>query len=120
MGEVFEHREELGTLKEQGEEEKKKAEALAEERLTFQNILSALREKRLEKGMPAKEVAQKFGRPWVESQKVSALEWLYFNPSGKWLQNPRIQLNFDKDKRLAGWECFYVECAANRDFTSGN
>ena len=110
MGEVFEHREELGTLKEHGEDEKKKEEALAEERMNFQVILAAITDGNLQKGMPGKEVAKKFGRPSVESPKDLGGEWLYIEPNGRRLQNPRVQLNFDEDKRLIGWECFYVEC----------
>ena len=112
MGDVYEHREELSTLKEQGEEEKKKAEELVKEHANFQNILSAISGGNLQKGMKDSEVAKKFGRAGVDSRTDSGYEWLYIEPNGKRLKNPRIQLNFDKNKHLTDWECFYVECGS--------
>lgn len=112
MGGVFEHREELGTLKEQGDNEKKKAEYLTEQRAHFNGILDGIRRKELKVGMSADESSKKWGKAEVESSAQSGWEWIYIDPQGKRLKNPRIELHFDNDRRLTSWECSYVECPA--------
>ena len=110
MGGVFEHREELGTLKDQGEEEAGKEKELAAQDASFQNVKAAIVRGELKEGMPGRDLVSKLGPPAVTIPKDEGHEWLYIARSKKWLDSPRVALYFDKDGRLKGWECTHTNC----------
>ena len=110
MGGVFEHREELSALKDQGEEEAAKDKELAAQDASFQNVRSALVHGELKEGMPGRNLILKLGPPSVMSPKADGQEWLYIARGKKWLGNSRITLYFDKDSRLKNWRCDHADC----------
>ena len=110
--EVMEHREELGTLKEQGKDEAEKEIILAEQEARFQAVRKALVGKELGIGVLSKEVLSKYGKPVVaDSAGGQGEKWLYRSRKGKWLDRPWVYLYFDQKKSLSGWECGHTECA---------
>ncbi len=110
IGQVREHREEIGALKEQSEEEEAKLKELKTQEASFQSVRAAIADKTLPVGTPAKNLVKKFGRPSVDQPEGEGREWLYMARSKKWLETPRVALYFDKESRLKSWECAHTDC----------
>lgn len=109
--EMMEHREELGTLKEQGKDEAQKEKDLTEHEARFQAVRQALIGKELRIGALSKEVLSKYGKPVVaDSASGTGEKWLYRSRKGKWLDRPWVYLYFDQKKNLTSWECGHTEC----------
>lgn len=110
LGQVREHREEIGVLKEQSEEEAAKLNELKVQEASFQGVRAAIVSKALQVGTPGKNLIKKFGRPSVDQPEGEGREWLYMARSKKWLETPRVALYFDKENRLKRWECAHTDC----------
>lgn len=113
MGDIRGSSEELLTLKEQGKDEAIKEAELVKQERNFQNIRTAIKSGRLEKGEHARQVADLFGEPAVKSPSGRGEQWIYFTRAKKWLKTPRIELYFDAKTALTGWECAYADCVSN-------
>ncbi len=113
LGQAREHREEIGTLKEQSEDEAAKLKELAAQDASFQSVRAAIIRGELQAGTSGKVFAKKFGLPSVKDPEGEGLEWLYMARSKKWLQTPRVALYFDKGNRLESWECFHTDCSTD-------
>ena len=67
MGEVAEHREELGTLKDEGEDQDAMEKELADHEAHFQNVKAAILRGELKEGMRTRELSGKLGSPDVNT-----------------------------------------------------
>jgi hypothetical protein len=108
--EVMEHREELGTLKEQSKEGPMMEKLLADQEAAFQKVRGAIASRELRPGELSKDVAKKYGKPIDQDVWGAGQKWLYRSKTGKWLERPWIYLFFDADGKLEKWDCNHTEC----------
>ena len=108
--EVLEHREELGTLKEQSKEGPIMEKILNEHEAVFQKVREAIASRELRPGIPSKDVAKKYGNPIDKDTSDGGQKWLYRSKTGKWLDRAWIMLYFDAGGRLEKWDCNHTEC----------
>ena len=113
MGDLRGSTEELLTLKEQGKDEAVKESELAQQERNFQAVRTAAASGRLREGMGGRQLADLYGKPAVASRKGRKQQWLYFARSKKWLDAPRVELYFDENNLLTGWECHYADCVSS-------
>ena len=107
---VMEHREELGTLKEHGQEADAQEKELAEQEARFQSVKAAIIAAELKAGTSAKEITKKFGKPIDTAPLEKGEKWLYRSRTGKWLDTPWIYIYFDEQGYLTRWECAHTDC----------
>ena len=108
--EVMEHREELGTLKEQSKEGPMMEKIQEEHEAAFQKVRGAILSRELRPGAPSKDVAKKYGKPIDEDASNGGRKWLYRSKTGKWLDRAWITLYFDGGGKLERWDCNHTEC----------
>lgn len=108
--EVMEHRQELGTLKEQSQEGPRMEEALEKQEASFLGVAEALRTKALAKGAAGRDVSSRYGSPVTVSPGPGGEQWMYRSRHGKRLQTPWVFLYFGEDGRLRDWKCARTDC----------
>lgn len=102
--------EEVDTLREFEQDQKWKAEVVAEEERNFQEVKKAIQEGRLKKGILSSEIAQQFGQPVLSSPEGKEQRWLYKGRGGHWFKAPKVYLYFDESNQLQRWECLRTDC----------
>ncbi len=108
--EVLEHREELGTLKDQSKEGPMMEKLLNEHEAAFQKVRAAIASRELRPGISSKDVSKKYGKPIDDDAAGAGRKWLYRSKTGKWLNRPWITLYFDSTGKLEKWDCGHTEC----------
>ena len=103
--EVVEHREELGTLKEQSVEEGEKDKIAQAHETAFKKIEAAILSKEIITGVSSKQIKSKYGAPSTSSPEGDGQRWLYRSLKGRFLDKPWIFLYFDNKDLLTHWDC---------------
>ena len=103
--EVMEHREELGTLKEQSGDEDQKGKIAKEHDAAFKKIEAALIAKEIKTGISSKQIQSRYGSPSTSSPEGDGQRWLYRSLKGGFLNRPWVFLYFDKNGLLLRWDC---------------
>ena len=101
----MEHREELGTLKEQSGDEADKDKIAKEHEAAFKKVEAALIAKEIKSGMSSKQIRSRYGSPSTSSAEGDGRRWLYRSLKGGFLDKPWIFLYFDKNDLLLRWDC---------------
>lgn len=101
------------TLKDLGEDEKAKEEFIAKEEAHFQNVRQAIARRQLKRGWASSEVESQFGPPVLILPEGAEQKWIYKSGEGHWFKAPKIHLFFDKEDRLARWQCLRTDCAGS-------
>jgi len=92
----------LGTLIDVGKSQKAMGETLNKETKAYEAVKRAVETGRLQKGQTAKEVRSAYGNPVVSSEESGgASRWVYKPGYASHFDGIKINLLFDKDKKLA-------------------
>ena len=102
--------ESISTLIEAGQDEKAKAEAMEAEEAAFKNIQMAIQNHQLAEGIPAQNLAAKYGNPVIVDSEAKGQVWTYKPQNSSWFGGTKIRLRFDESSRLVGWDCRAVDC----------
>ena len=103
--EVMEHREELGTLKEQSVEEAEKDKIAKAHESAFRKVEAAILSKEIKSGMASKQIRSDYGVSSSIRPEGDGEHWLYRSLKGGFLDKPWIFLYFDKNGMLTHWDC---------------
>ena len=103
---VAEHREELGTLKEQSLEENEKGKITKLHEEAFKKVETALITQEIKQEATSKQIQSRYGAPSVITAIEDGERWLYRSLKGKgFLDKPWIFLYFDRHGKLSRWDC---------------
>ncbi len=107
---VLEHREELGTLKEQSIQEEQKEKTSKAQEEAFKKVEAALKASEIKEGLELSQIRSRYGAPSaISPEGEGGQRWLYRSSKGKALEKPWIFLYFDSQSRLIRWECGHTE-----------
>ena len=107
--ELLEHREEIGTLKDQAGAQNQINQASKEAEAAFQKVAEAVKSGKIRSGTLSKDVKSRHGAPSAVSPEGDGQRWLYRSMKGKTLERPWIFLYFDKGGSLVRQECGHTD-----------